>query len=385
VSTVQHTGHEPQDHLAQRFYARIRDMPPVFRMQSGILAVAGHPEAVRLLSSRSVVSDDRESLPRQDSAWDELARRFFIFTDGAEHARLRRLVSFAFTNRRLQALAGTVERLVRQELARLPGRHAEMMSALAFPVASRMIADLLGLPHAAAGRLARWAHELSGGLTGQPAAARFDQAAIEIQQFLHNQIPYAAAGGLLRTLSEQHADDRLTADEIVTTAALLLVAGFETSANFFGNLLLGLLWRRERYEEIIRSPDLADFAVEEMLRLFTPAHIVFRKVVEPFTVGDAKLVPGTRVAILLGACNRDPRVFDDPDTYRPQRHPNPHLTFSHGAHYCLGAGLARLEASAMLRTLVDVAPGLTLADDDAARWETRLLGRGLARLGVVLP
>jgi pimeloyl-[acyl-carrier protein] synthase len=380
---------EPQDRLAARLYQRIEDMPPVFRTKSGAWVVSGHPEALQVLTSRTATSDDRAALPRLRSSWDDLARRFFIFADGADHARLRRLVGHAFTNRRLSAVSDMVGRIVHEELDRVRRTDSgelrfEVMSTLAFPVASRMIADLLGLPASAAGRLAAWGHALSGGLAGAAGTTRFDRAADEIQQFLLEQTRHPEPGSLLEELQEEHDKDRLGTDEVVATAALLLVAGFETSANFFGNLLLGLLWHRERYTELVRCADLTTSAVEELLRLFTPAHIVFRKVVAPCPAGDELLPAGSRVAVLLRACNRDPRVFADPAAYDPRRRPNPHLTFSHGVHYCLGAGLARLEAAAMLRALADFAPDLHLADRDGARWESRLLGRGLSRLDVVL-
>ena len=388
---------EPDDELARQFYRSIKDSGPVFRTGSGMWVVAGHPEASGVLGSRSSFSaapatGARSGQVGQLSTWDELARRFFIFKNGVEHVRLRRLVSGGFTNRQLRSVSASVDGIIRTRavgiadtLAR--GDSAEMMSAYAFPVASEMICTLLGLPIAHAPRLANWGHALTGGLDSAEQVQHVDTSAAEIQLFISEQLRAGSTlsdTGLLSTLREERSGDRLTDDEVVATAALLLVAGFETSANFFGNLLLGLLWHPERYQQLVAHPELATSAIEELLRLYGPAHIVFRNAATELEVGGQMIQAGARIAVLLRAANRDPRVFSDPNEYRPERSPNPHLAFSHGVHYCLGAALARVEATAMLRALVAVAPGLTLSDAAAPEWEPRLLGRGLAGLEVAI-
>jgi cytochrome P450 len=220
-------------------------------------------------------------------------------------------------------------------------------------------------------------------MDGAGQLTHFDRSAAEIQRFIREQLAALNGTGLLTALREEQSGERLTDDEVVATAALLLVAGFETSANFFGNLLLGLLWHPDRYRELVARPDLVNCAIEELLRLYGPAHIVFRRARRELEVGGQMIDSGARIAVLLRASNLDERVFEDPHSYRPRRDPNPHLAFSHGIHYCLGAGLARVEATAMLRTLVEVAPELALSDTVPPEWEPRLLGRGLARLEVI--
>jgi len=173
--------------------------------------------------------------------------------------------------------------------------------------------------------------------------------------------------------------DRLSGRELVATAVLLLNAGHEASVNGFGNGLYSMLSAQPRPAVDIEDPAAVDRLAEEFLRHDSPLHLFERTAKEPADVAGLHLEPGDKVAALLGAANRDPAVFADPDRFDPTREPNPHLAFGAGIHFCIGAPLARLELQVSLRTLWRRFPGLQLVE--AERRPTFVL-RGFERLVV---
>ncbi|HEY6798925.1 MAG TPA: cytochrome P450, partial [Kineosporiaceae bacterium] len=161
------------------------------------------------------------------------------------------------------------------------------------------------------------------------------------------------------------------------------VAGFETTVNFFGNMMLSLLEAPEIFTAMPHDRVALEAAVEELLRLHTPAHIVRRHAAEDIEVAGHSIPAGSDIAILLALCNRDPRVFSEADRFQFGRSPNPHLSFAFGRHYCVGATLARLELVAMLRAICSRLPALQLSPRSRAGWSGRLLGRGLSEVRVL--
>jgi unspecific monooxygenase len=163
-------------------------------------------------------------------------------------------------------------------------------------------------------------------------------------------------------VAAQDGDARLTEDEVVASAVLLLNAGHEASVNVFGNGLVAML-----RAGVIPAPDQVPTCVEEMLRFDSALQLFERTATEPVTVGDVTVEPGQRIAALLGAANRDPALFDDADTFRPDRDPNPHLAFGAGVHFCVGAPLARMELVESLGLLLREHPGLRLTEPPEPR------------------
>ncbi|MGV9690164.1 cytochrome P450 [Streptomyces sp. NPDC003444] len=381
-----HVGQDPQDEVAARFYSRIDRSRAVQQTDEGLWLVLGHPEAVRLLRDRTVSSMTRKP---GLGIWDQVSSRFFMFKDAQQHLRLRRMVSDCFTPARLAELKTVVHRTTLDHLDRLDevagpgGRQADIMAQVAYPVASDAICRLLGVSQVESAFLGQWAVSLSRHTTDE----QFDRSAEEVLGFFREQLSghreVSRSSGLLPIMAERALALGIDDDELLATCILLVVAGFETSANFFGNMLLSLLWRRERFERLVADETLVAPAIEELLRLHSPAHVVMRRTTEATTVGDTVIPADAQVAVLLGLCNRDPRVFDDPDAYRLDRASNPHLGFSQGPHYCVGASLARVELEAMLRAVLDRLPLLSLHTEQPLRWSGRFLGRGLDQLQVL--
>ncbi|MFF4528113.1 cytochrome P450 [Streptomyces sp. NPDC001407] len=377
---------DPQDEVAARFYSKIDRSKAVQRTGEGLWLVLGHPEAVQLLRNRTVSSVTRKPAL---GIWDQVSSRFFMFKDTQQHLKLRRMVSDCFTPARLNELKAIVHQTTSDhldqlsELTSVEGRQVDIMKTVAYPVTADAICRLLGVSPVEGTFLGQWAVSLSKHTSDE----QFNRSAEQILAFFQDQLSayrnISNGSGLLPIMAERALAAGIDDDELLATCILLVVAGFETSANFFGNMLLSLLWRRERFEHLVADEALIGPAVEELLRLHTPAHVVMRRTTEPTVVGDTVIPADVQVAVLLGLCNRDPRIFDDPDAYRPDRSSNPHLSFSQGSHYCVGASLARVELEAMLRAVLTHLPMLSLHTEQPLRWSGRFLGRGLDQLQVL--
>jgi cytochrome P450 len=309
-------------------------------------------------------------------------------TNGPDHARMRRLASGAFTARRVAGMRDTVEGLsnhLADELA--DSDVVNFMDAFAYPLPIRVICSLLGVP----GEDQEWFRTQAAALT----------IILEPQTRLEDQPEADAAiralGAYFTELVEkrrQHPTDDLTTAlvqasddggslsqrELLANLILLLVAGFETTTNLLGNGLRAILDRPDLAAALRADPELAGRFVEETLRYDSPVQLTSRWSREPMTVGGVEIEPYAQIMMLLGAGNRDPERFSDPAVFDPMREGNQPLSFGGGAHYCMGAPLARLEAQVALPLLLQRFPGLRLAGEPVHR--DRLTLRGYATLPV---
>jgi cytochrome P450 len=377
--------------LYQRLHARGPVRPIRYE---GVWLVASH-DAVTAVLRHPTTSVD-ESLATGQESFDRtgpfsvLMERTLLFTDPPDHARLRRLVSRAFTPRTVERLQPWIEGLVEERLARLrPQGEADLLAELALPMPVEVICELLGIPEAERAPILGWARDLAPRLDislfrDEGKERRGDEAATALAAFLGELVADPTrrdAEGLLAALvAVEEEGDRLDRDEVVALAALLLVAGFETTANVIANGLLALL---EQPEELARVRDdhvapatLAD----ELLRFAGPVQFTQRVLLEDLQLGDQVLPARTLTALLVGAANRDPLVFADPDRLDVGRDPNPHLSFSSGIHHCLGAALARLEIGVAVPKILRELPDLRLAAKP--RWRDTFVLRGLTALPV---
>ncbi|ORV40118.1 cytochrome [Mycobacterium conspicuum] len=315
-----------------------------------------------------------------------------VSLDGEKHARQRRQVMPAFTRAALDSWRPIIDRLaaetVRDVLAH-PG--CDMVQRLAIPVPVRLIAQLLGIPDTDVDDFRRWS-EASVQITNidlTASGARRLAAALRGSWAMHRYFTRQfAAGGLKgsdtilgRLLAENEAGS-LPDRELFYFAMLLLLAGNETTTNLLGGMFDTLAAHPEQYDLLRANPDLVPTAVEELLRYLSPAQNVHRTAVNDYRVGDVTIPAGARVMLAIGAANRDPRAFDDPDAFRVDRNPIQHMTFGFGAHLCIGAQLTRMEAQAVLRELVTHVSRISVVG--ATEWSTNSLLRGPTRLAVRL-
>jgi len=366
-------------------YARLREIAPVVRADDGALVVTGYADCT------TVVRDGRFAhLPADMLAflgypdWRERPALRQLFTsmlllNPPEHTRLRRLVSSAFTARRVQTLRPVIERMVDDLLATMSGE-VDFIEAFAFPLPVDVIGELLGIPAGDRRQFQTLVRDWTMVLESitPDVLSRADPAAATIRDYLAGLLAERREhprDDLLTALAQaQAADDRLTDDEVLATAALLFAAGFETTTNLLANGLVALLDHPGQLRLLAERPELTAPAVEELLRFDGPVQLSSRITTDPVELGGATIGAGERVVAYLGAGNHDPARFADPGQLRLDRADNAPLSFGGGIHYCLGSPLARLEAQIALPALVRRFPGLRLAGRPGRRDSLTLKG-----------
>ncbi|WP_250002902.1 cytochrome P450 [Actinoplanes sp. M2I2] len=313
--------------------------------------------------------------------------RHMLAVDPPDHTRLRRLVSAAFTARRIEALRPRITEITDALLDAFPaaGETFDLIDAFAFPLPIQVICELLGIPADDRDAFRRWSNVIVGGVAYQadfPAAA---QAMVAyIKELVADRRARPGADLLSGLIEVRDSEDRLSEDELISMVFLLLIAGHETTVNLIGNGAYLVLSERERWERLCAQPDLLPTAIEEFLRYESPVETAtFRFTTEPVTLGGRRIPAYAPVVIGLLSANRDEDRFPDPDDLRLDRAQNPHLAFGHGIHYCLGAPLARLEAQIAFGALTTRFPSLRLAvPASELTWRPGLLLRGLFTLPV---
>lgn len=381
-------------------YARLRDAAPVWEAANGFLVLSRHRDCADVLrdvrfghvEGEDVVMARRrgENVLRRPTEGEGRPVRSFLMLDPPDHTRLRRLVSRSFTPRRVEELAPRIEAITDGLLGAVSGRRSfDAVAALASPLPVAVISELFGVSDADRGRLVRWSHALARGIEPSflvPEEERRTQATArgEFAEYLAGEIARrrrAPRDDLVSDLVALHdRGESLTEPEIVATCVLLLVAGHETTTNLIGNGLYALLQNPGQLDELARHPELAAGAVEELLRFDSPVQLTMRVALEDAEAGGVPTKKGTYVLLLIGAANRDPAVYEDPDRLDLGRPPTPHLAFGQGIHFCLGAPLARLEAQIALRVLVGNFGTLGLASTPT--WKDNVVLRGIERLEV---
>jgi cytochrome P450 len=305
--------------------------------------------------------------PRWQAFW-ETERWSLLWIEPPEHTRIRRLVAAAFTPRSVEGLREPSRELARELL---PSGRFDLLRDYAQPYSIAVICRLLGVPTDRARELLDWSHamvkmyELD---TTVDQAKRATQAAAEFTEYVLALIDerrrHPRDDMVTRLVEARVEGERLTDAQIVSTIIVLLNAGHEATVNTLGNGVLALLRHPEQWERLVSRAVEPAAAVEELIRWDPPLQLFERWVLEHGVEIAGEPVPrGSKVALLFGAANRDPRVFDDPDAFDVGRaNAAEHIGFGGGIHVCIGAPLARIELAAALETLVERAPGLSLAE-----------------------
>lgn len=315
-----------------------------------------------------------------------LMSRWLVFLDAPEHTRLRALISYAFRPSYVAALRPEIEQLAFGLADRLASRQeCDLIAEFAYPLPAMVIAGQLGIAPEQLDRVKVWSDSFAS-LEDGPDAFRFAQTCMEeMAEYIRPTIEArrrAPRDDLISHLVQAETDgELLSEDDLLATCVLLLFAGHETTTNLIGNGVRIL----SQHPEISPGETHAVSAiVDEILRFDGPVQRVRRVVAHPCTIGGHALAEGDAVWLLVGAANRDPAAFDEPDSFRPEREPGRHLTFGRGPHYCLGAALGQLEGEIGLRVLYSRFPRLRLAvTDEALCWRRDLSFRGLERLPVL--
>jgi cytochrome P450 len=340
------------------FAALRREAPLAWHSGLGIWVASGHAECSQVLRDRSL---GRIFRPREPAdVWETfnwLHADSILDSEPPKHTRLRRLVQSAFSRGHVARLAPRIAELTAGLLdsceARLEATGSfDAVADLAEPLPVLVIAELLGWPQEERHLLRPWSqaivkmYELDRTPDQEAAAvAASGEFAESVERLAAQRISGDGDDLLSDLVRVREGSDRLSTRELVATAVLLLNAGHEASVNGFGNGLASLLASGRR-------PSRTAPLVEEMLRHDSPLQLFERTATRDVTLGDVTVRAGEKVAALLGAANRDPAAFSDPDVFDPDREPNPHLAFGAGIHFCIGAPLARLELETAVSELL---------------------------------
>lgn len=313
-------------------------------------------------------------------------------TDPPDHTRVRGLVSSAFTPRRVEGLRARVAELVDGYLEpHIATGRIEIVADLAHPLPAVVIAEMAGFPVADRARFRDWTYRINAfffqsGTADPVAAADADAAVREARAWIHELLEERRACPTDDLLSALVAADieggRLTEAELLSTAITLFLGGHDTTTQLIALGTSALVRHPDQLELLRERPELVPAAVEEMLRYDAPFQMNLRYVTEDLELGGQSLRAGDLVRQALGAANRDPARFDDPDTFRIERPPARHLSFGLGHHFCPGAPLARLQAQVVVEAMVPRLPGLRLDPDFDPRPDVRadITNRGLRSL-----
>jgi cytochrome P450 len=315
-----------------------------------------------------------------------VVRNGMLDREPPDHTRLRRLVSAAFTPRRVAALQPTVQRLAGELASAFVARGGgDLIAEVAEPLPVTVIAELLGVPDADRPLLRPWSADICGMYELNPSREAADIAVRACEEFSDY------LRGLARSRRTEPRDDLVTAltqvdglteDELIGTCVLLLNAGHEASVNVTGNGWWALFRNPDQLARLRADPGLLDTAVDELMRYDTPLQMFERWVLTDIEVHGVTVPRGAEVALLFGSANHDPEVFDQPHRLDLARKDNPHLSFGAGIHYCLGAPLARIELVASFGALLAAAPNLTLVREP--EWKPGYIIRGLRGLDVTI-
>jgi hypothetical protein len=324
----------------------------------------------------------------------DMLGRQMLFSDPPDHTRLRSLAARAFTPRVVQRMRERIEQIALELLdAKRGAPVVDLVHDYAVWLPLLVIAEMLGVPTKDRARFKVWSDDLAlfiGGST-RPlpvVLARAARGVFHLQRYFRALIrarrraaPQDDLLGALLAVEEQ--GDMLTEDELLANAILLLAAGHETTTNLIGNGMYALLRHPDQLELLRREPGLTGSAVAELLRYDSPVQWTGRVALEELEIGGVCVPAGQAIAIGLGAANRDPAQFPDPDRLDLRRPDNSHLAFSHGIHYCLGAALARLEGEIAIGCLLARCPELRLVDE-MHQWQENFTLRGMKSLRVAV-
>jgi len=375
-------------------FAMMRQAGPVAQIPLGGSGVTGylithHEHARRALTDPRLAKAPTTNLMPAATVKKGLTKHMLNF-DGTEHSRLRRLISLEFTPRRIEALRPRILQISGSLIDAMRGHDsADVIGDYAFPLPFQVICELIGVPMIDRDQFRAWSNVLLDEfLARSEESAKASSAMLAYVQDLvarkRSEPDDALLSGLIQA---SDAGDRLDEDELTSLVFLLLVAGHETTVNLIGNAMLLLLRDPGRLASLRAHPELIPAAIEEVLRFESPVKTAtLRVAVEEISVGETTIPAGSIVFIGLMSANRDGSVFENPDAFDISRtDAGQHLAFGHGAHFCLGAPLARIEGRIAIEGLLSAFPQISLGvPDNALEWRPGMLLRGLAHLPVRL-
>jgi cytochrome P450 len=378
------------------YYRALREHDPVHRNPDGSYFLTRHADVALAYKHPSLSSDKRvEFAPKfGDGPLFRHHTTSLVFNDAPYHTRVRRLLSAAFTPRKLAEFGPMVEGIVARLIEGLEGkREFDFISEVAIPLPTEVIAHMLTVPESHRPRLRDYSRHILGALDPVVSKERLAQGHAAVEEFgalLRELIQHRRAhpegvlpGEVLGPLVFGEMEgERLSDEELVQNCIFLLNAGHETTTSLLGAGLALLMDNPDEMQRLKDNPALIDTAVDEFARFESPVQIGNRKTTEPVTLGDVTVPAGTYLHTSIGGANRDPAVFADPERLDIGRAPNPHLAFIAGRHTCLGSALGKLEGKVALGAFIRRFPAVRRAGESALLGRARF--RGYDRLPVAI-
>ncbi|MET7697091.1 cytochrome P450 [Streptomyces sp. NPDC005485] len=332
----------------------------------------------------------RTAPPPEQEPFHVLNDHGMLDLEPPDHTRIRRLVSKAFTPRTVEQLKPYVHKLANDLVAGLvEAGGGDLLTDVAEPLPVAVIAEMLGIPESDRAPLRPWSADICGMYELNPSeetAARAVRASVEFSEYLRELIEVRRKepgedliSGLIAAYDE---GDRLTEQEMISTCVLLLNAGHEATVNSTVNGWWTLFRHPDQLAALRADHTLVPSAVEELMRYDTPLQLFERWVLDDIEIAGTTIPRGSEIAMLFGSANHDPEVFQDPERLDLTRADNPHISFSAGIHYCIGAPLARIELAASMTALLTKAPTLSLAAEPGRK--PNFVIRGLEGLSVAV-
>lgn len=377
------------------FYRRLREEDPVHQSPLGIWVLTRYDDAVMVLRDPRFGREGMAELLEARLGGGSVRpanTRDMLFRDPPDHTRLRALVSRAFTPRVVEAMRPHIQEIVDGLLDRVEGaRGMDVIENLAYPLPVTVICEMLGVPTADQDVFKQWSADIARSLdaailpAGSEVITRGQEAGDALREYFRSLIAVRRKSPqpdlLSALIAAEEQGDKLSEPELVATCVLLLIAGHETTVNLIGNGLLALLRHPDQLRALADDPALIQTGVEELLRYDGPVQRTGRMTMADVEIGGRQIPKGSIVAAVIGAANRDPAHFADPERLDVARQENRHIAFGFGIHFCLGAPLARIEGQVAIGTLLRRMPALKLVSD-TPEWRESSVLRGLKTLPV---
>lgn len=375
------------------------DRPVFWNAVWGVWVLTRHDDVIAVLKDHTTFSSERRfstllaRLPESIQPRIQRLRRHYSYgliqSDPPTHTRLRLMVRDAFTPRAMQAFRPRVIALTDDLIDRFaPRGTVELMDEFAYMLPISVMCDLMGVPASDRGRFLEWDQAISG--VQSTASAEADRAVAANDAIVAIEDYFTALG---RKRRKNPGNDLISAmvvghdgleplgdEELMAMCVGLLLGGHETTRSLLGSMVLQVLVRPKLMTQVRDRPEMGSRIVEEILRFEGPIQRGWRRVTREVQVRNETLRPDDLVYLMLGAANRDPDRFEAPDEFREERHPNNHLGFGYGIHFCVGAPLARLEGTVALERLTSRLPNMRLAGNPT--WLPSIHQRTLARLDI---
>jgi cytochrome P450 len=378
-------------------YRRLRETEPVHLSPFGYWIVSGYRQVAALLRDPRLTSEfHRDAKWAQhrggsDSPVVRDTRMWMLMLDGAAHRRIRGLVNPVFSARAIQSMYPRIAAILGGILDEMgEGEGVDLISSLALPVPVTVICGLVGLPVEGRDQCRRWTeaigHVVDPALD-EPTERAMNKALIEFRGYIGEHLRQRRITPrddiLSRLLAAEVDGERLSEDEIIANVLLLFNAGHETTVNLIGNGTLALLKHPDQLRALREDPGLIEEGVDEFARFDAPVQLVARMATEDIAVDDKVIPAGAKVMLLLGAANRDPERYPEPDRLDLRRKDIKPLAFGGGPHYCIGAMLGKIEGRLIFTELLRRYRGISLSTEELV-WRPHVNFRGLHELRVDL-